>query len=144
MPGRFHFHRIENPIWIFRFAGEVVGDITSSVALDVDGGAGLQFCTDPFIATAVNDCVHVHVTREMGGELGAITGKQIENPGGKVTRGDNFRKGEGSERVCSRSKGYDGVTAGNDGRNNRNQSEQGRLVRCQRDDHPRRLRNSKI
>ena len=100
VPRRFHLHGIENPIRIFRALREVVWDFASNVAFDVDGRAGLQFRADLFIPTGINDCIDVHVTGEMRRELGAISGEKIENAAGKVTRGDDFRKGEGSKRVC--------------------------------------------
>src|SRR5438477_8098724 len=79
VPRRFHLHGIENPIRIFRVAREVVWDLASNVAFDVDSSAGLQFRADLFIPTGINDCIDVHVTGEMRRELGASTGEKIEN-----------------------------------------------------------------
>src|SRR5437773_1662912 len=124
VPCGFHFNGIENPIGVFPVPTEVISDCTPNVTLDVDGGAGLQFRTDFFVAAGIDDCIDIHMTREMRRELAAITCEEIENAGRKVTRRDDFGKGKRGECVCDRSERDDAVAAGDDGGNNRRHSEQ--------------------
>jgi len=79
MPGRFHLHRVEDPVGIFRFF------------------AALQLRAEFGVAAAVDNCVHVHVARDMGRKLGPVAREKIDYPGGQVAGGDNFREGEGGE-----------------------------------------------
>src|SRR5207237_1310206 len=99
MPRGFHFNSIKNPIWIFPVPNEVICDVAPDVTLEVDGGAGLQCLTDLVVAAGIDNCVDVHVTCEMRRELVAITCKKIENTRRKVTRRDDFGKGERGQRI---------------------------------------------
>src|SRR5437764_1306400 len=144
MPRGFHFNSIKNPIWIFPVPNEVICDVAPDVTLEVDGGAGLQCLTDLVVAAGIDNCVDVHVTCEMRRELVAITCKKIENTRRKVTRRDDFGKGERGQRIRRRSERDDAIAAGNDGSDNRYQSEQGRRIRRQRQHHASWFRDREI
>src|SRR2546423_6115782 len=144
MPRGFHFNSIKNPIRIFPLSNEVICDAAADVALDVDGGAGLQFLTDLVVAAGIDNCIDVHMTCEMRRQFVAITCKKIENTGRKVTRRDDFGKRKGGERIRGRSERNDAVAAGDDWGNDRHQPEQGRRIRRQGNHHSSRFRDGKI
>src|SRR5438105_9202524 len=144
MPCGFHLDGIENPVRVFRVAAEVIYDDATDVALDVDGGAGLQFLADLIVAAGIDNCIDVHMTCEMRRELAAIACEKIKNAGRKVTRRDDFGKGKRGERVRGRSERDDAVAAGDDWGNDRHQPEQGGCIRRQRNDHSSRFRDGKI
>src|SRR6266704_3827605 len=144
VPPGFHFNGIENPIGVFPVPTEVITDCAPNVTLEVDGGTGLQFRTDFFVAAGIDDCIDIHMTCEMRRELGAITCEKIENTGRKITRRDDFGKGKRGERVRSRSDDDDAIAAGDDWGNNRDHSEQGRFIGRQPGDHAGRFGDRKI
>src|SRR5437764_15183934 len=112
MQRRLHFDRIDNPIRVFPLATEVISYSATDVTLDVDGSASLQFLADLFIVAGIDDCIDIHMTGEMRPELVAIPCEKIENTGRKLTRRDDFGKGERGERV--RGERDDAVAAGDD------------------------------
>src|SRR5256886_13171772 len=144
MPRGFHLDGIENPVRVFRVAAEVIHDGATDVALDVDGGAGLQFLADLIVAAGIDNCIDVHMTCEMRRELAAITCEKIKNAGRKTTRRDDFGKGKRGERIRRRSERDDAVAAGDNWGNNRHHSEQSRVIGRQRDHHARWFGDRKI
>src|SRR5437868_15159856 len=92
MPCGFHLDGIENPVRVFRVAAEVIYDDATDVALDVDGGAGLQFLADLIVAAGIDNCIDVHMTCEMRRELAAIACERSEERRvGKGGRGGGSR-----------------------------------------------------
>src|SRR6266853_2897186 len=144
MPRGFHFNSIKNPIRIFPVSNEVICDVAPDVTLDVDGGAGLQFLTDLVVAAGIDNCIDVHMTCEMRRQLAAIACEKIENAGRKIARRDDFGKGKRGQRIRRRSERDDAVATGDDGSDNRYQSEQGRRIRRQRHHYASRFPNREI
>ena len=100
MPRGFEFNRIQNPIRIFGLGGEPVGggEGMIGVALQVERGAGLEFCAEFGVAGAVNDGVHVHVSGDVRGEFGAFAGQDVDDAAGQIAGGENFGEGGGGQR----------------------------------------------
>src|SRR6266700_8144716 len=144
VPRGFHFNGIENPIGVFPVPTEVITDCTPNVTLEVDGGTGLQFHTDFFVAAGIDDCIDIHMTCEMRRELATITCEKIENAGRKVTRRDDFGKGKRGERVRGRSERDDAVATRDDWGNNRHHSEQSWFIGRQCNHHASRFGDRKI
>src|ERR1043166_1172731 len=146
MPGCLHLECISNPIWIFRRTALPFGgrQIAAHVAFDVELAALLQLTAELCVATRIDDCVHVHVSSDVRRELGLIAGKHVDDAGRQVACRDDFRKLQRRQRLRGRGDGDNAVATQNHRRNERDETEQRRLIRTKHNHHAGRLGKSEI
>ena len=94
VPRGFEFGGVEDPVRVFGFFGEpgFGGDRVVEIAFEIQGSSGLQFGSSFRRPGGIHDGVHIHVTGKMGKKVGAFAGQEIDDAGGEIAGGQNFRK----------------------------------------------------
>src|ERR1051325_6187676 len=146
MPCGFEFGSMQNPVRVLSFFAKPSfgGNGMVEVALEVEGGAGLEFGGVFGGASRINNRVDVHVSRDMRKQVGAFAGQEIDYASGKIAGGENFSEGCSGERMPLRSDYDRGIAAENDRRRKRDEREQGRPVRSDDNDDACRFRDREI
>jgi len=115
MLGRLHFDGVEDSVGIFRVgaAPHFVRKIAPRVSFHIQFTAALQLRTEFDVPASIDNRVHIHVTRDVRRELGAIACKHIDHARRQIAGRDNFGKCERRQRFRGRDE-HDGAVAAQD------------------------------